>query len=85
MDPSQLLLAQTLSLSGLLGASGAYAGIVRRRHELRIELQAMAEASDAAAERVDRSMALSRLSRTFSPSVYQRQGHASENRERRTP
>ena len=85
MDPSQLLLAQTLSLSGLLGASGAYAGIVRRRHERRIELQALAVASEAAVERVDRSMALSRLSRTFSPSVYQRQGRASENRERRTP
>lgn len=85
MEPSYLLLAQTLSLSGLMGASGAYAGIVRRRQERRIELQALDNASGAAVERVDRAMALSRLSRTFSPSVYERQGRAPESRERRTP
>ena len=85
MDPSQLLLAQTLSLSGLLGASGAYAGIVRRRQERRLEQQALANASQAAVERVDRSMALSRLSRTFSPSVYQRHRRASVIRGRRIP
>ena len=85
MDPSQLLLAQTLSLSGLLGASGAYAGIVRRRRERRVELQASADASHVAVDRVDRTMALSRLSRTFSPSVYQRHRRASVIRGRRIP
>ena len=85
MDPSQLLLAQTLSLSGLLGASGAYAGIVRRRRENRIQLKAMADATHAAIERVERSRALSRLSRTFSPSVYQRHRRASVVRGRRIP
>ena len=85
MDPSQLLLAQTLSLSGLLGASGAYAGIVRRRRERRIELQASADASHVAVDRVDRTVALSRLSRTFSPSVYQRHRRASVVRGRRIP
>jgi hypothetical protein len=85
MEPSHLLLAQTLSLSGLLGASGAYAGIVRRRRERRLDLQARGDASQAAVDRVDRAMALSRLSRTFSPSVYPRQGHASARRGRRSP
>jgi hypothetical protein len=85
MEPSHLLLAQTLSLSGLLGASGAYAGIVRRRRERRIDLQASGDASQAAIERVDRSMALSRLSRTFSPSVYRRQGRAAAIRRRLLP
>ncbi|HEX7171475.1 MAG TPA: hypothetical protein VF365_02585 [Candidatus Limnocylindria bacterium] len=83
MDPSQLLLAQTLSLSGLLGASGAYAGVVRRRQERRIEMQASADASQAAVERVDRTMALARLRRTFTPSVYQ--DRATTDRRRRTP
>jgi hypothetical protein len=85
VEPSYLLLAQTLSLSGLLGASGAYAGIVRRRHERRIELQALDDASGTAVERVDRDMALSRLRRTFSASVYERQGRAPEFHERRNP
>jgi hypothetical protein len=82
MEASHLILAQTLSFSGLLGASGAYAGIVRRRNDRRIALQASAEASEAAVERVDRTMALSRLRRTFSPSVYHRRGDAAIRRSR---
>jgi hypothetical protein len=85
MEPGHLLLAQTLSLSGLLGASGAYAGILRRRRERRIDMLASADAGKAAVDRTDRSVALSRLSRTFSPSVYQRQGRASGIRGRRSP
>ena len=85
MEVNHLLLAQTLSLSGLLGASGAYAGIVRRRRERRIDLQASADASHTAADRVERSMALAHLDRTFTPSVYQRQDRASSIREHRTP
>jgi hypothetical protein len=46
-------------------------------------MQASADASQAAVEHVDRSMALSRLRRTFTPSVYQ--DRASTDRGRRTP
>jgi hypothetical protein len=72
MEPSHLVLAQTLSLSGLVVATGAYAGIVRRRGERRMELRASANAGQAAVDRTDRAMALSRLRRTFTPSAYQR-------------
>lgn len=76
MEPSHLLLVQTLSLSALVGATGAYAGILRRRQAKRIDLQAMAGASHAAVDRVDRSLILTRLRRTFSPSAYPRHGVA---------
>lgn len=72
MDPNHLLLAQALSLSGLIGGSGAYAGIMRRRQRRRLEGQASAAAGQIAVERVDRSLALSRLDRTFTSSVYPR-------------
>jgi hypothetical protein len=77
MQPVHVLLAQALSLSGLVAASGAYAGIVRRRSERRIEIQAVAHASQAAVTRVDRSMALSRIDRTFSAVASRRRGHPS--------
>lgn len=69
MDPTHLLLVQALSLSGLLGGSGAYAGIVRRRRD-RLEERAFSRASEAAVERVDRHMAIARLDHTFMESVY---------------
>ncbi len=72
MEPSQLILAQTLSFSGLIGASGAYAGIIRRRQERRLEAEATAAAARTAVVRVDRSLALSRLDRTFTSSIYRR-------------
>ena len=72
MDTSHLILAQSLSLSGLVGATGAYAGLVRRRHARQVAVEASAQSSQAAVDRVDRSMALARLRRTFSPSVYER-------------
>jgi hypothetical protein len=72
MEPSQLILAQALSFSGLLGASGAYAGIIRRRHAHRLEAEASAEAGRTAVTRVDRSLALWRLDRTFTSSAYRR-------------
>jgi hypothetical protein len=77
MQPVHVLLAQALSLSGLVAASGAYAGIVRRRVERRIEIQAAAHASQAAVTRVDRSMALLRIDRTFSASAYRRRDRTS--------
>jgi hypothetical protein len=77
MQPLHILLAQALSLSGLVAASGAYAGIVRRRLERRTEIQAVAHASQAAVTRVDRSMALSRIDRTFSASAYRRRDRTS--------
>lgn len=64
MDASHLLLAQSLSLSGLIGAVGAYAGIVRRRAQ-RLDEQRAVLASQAAAERVGRAMALGHLEHTF--------------------
>ena len=85
MDPSHLILAQTLSLSGLVGATGGYAGLVRRRHERQIAMQTSAAASQTALDRVDRSMALSRLRRTFSPSVYQRRDGTSAEGPHRIP
>jgi hypothetical protein len=72
MQPTDMLLAQALSFSGLVGASGAYAGIVRRRIDRRVEAHASADASEAAVERVQRSIALSKLERTFTKSAYRR-------------
>lgn len=60
MDPTQLLLAQALSLSGLVGGTGAYAGIVRHRHERQIE-SAAADRSNQAVERVEQQLTLTRL------------------------
>ena len=74
MDSTHLLLAQALSMSGLLGASGAYAGMVRRRHDHRLEVEEASLASDAAIERVERELAMAHLENTFSKSVYRRFG-----------
>ena len=73
MEPANLLLAQALTLAGLIGASGAYAGIIRRRQEHRIASFAGATASQAAVDRVERSLALGRIGRidhTFVRSAY---------------
>jgi hypothetical protein len=77
MEPSNLLLAQALSLSGLVGATAAYAGIVRRRRDLGALTQATALASAAAVERVDRHLSLSRLEDTFVRSAYRRRDRPS--------
>ncbi|HEX7197597.1 MAG TPA: hypothetical protein VF364_12290 [Candidatus Limnocylindria bacterium] len=76
MEPTNLLLAQALSLSGLVGASGAYAGILRRRRDRQGEA---ALASNAAAERVDRHMALARIDHTFVKSAVRHQ-HSGQDR-----
>jgi hypothetical protein len=80
MEPSHLLLAQSLSLSALVAATGAYAGIVRRRGEVRIGLRATVDASLAAVDRIDRSMALTRLDRTFIRSTVRRKERDSTSR-----
>ena len=77
MEPSNLLLAQALSLSGLVGATGAYAGIVRRRRDLGVVADEVAIASAAAVERVDRHISLSRLDATFIKSAYRRRDRPS--------
>lgn len=79
MDPTNtMLLAQALSLSGLIGASGAYVGIIRRRRDGRIEMQAAAEASEVATERVGRQIALGRIEHTFVRSAYRRRDRDSD-------
>ena len=70
MDPTNIALVQLLSLSGLVGASGAYAGIVRRRHERRMEAETAARSSDVAVERVARHRALTGIENTFARSAY---------------
>jgi hypothetical protein len=80
MQPSHLLLAQALSLSGLVAACGAYAGLIRRRRDRRTELQATTDASTSAVSRIERSMALSHIDHTFSRSAYRRQDSASRDR-----
>ena len=80
MDTSQLLVAQALSLSGLIGASGAYAGILRRRADARSVMRAAIDSSLAAVDRVDRSMALARLERTFEKSAVRREDRRSTSR-----
>ena len=72
MGPSELLLAQAISLSGLLGATAAYAGIVRRRSALRLEFAAAAQSSRTATERVERHLTLARLEHTFTKSAFRR-------------
>lgn len=64
MDAPHLLLAQSLSLSGLIGAAGAYAALIRRRAE-RLDAHRALLASQAAVERVDRTLALGHLEHTY--------------------
>ena len=80
VDPTQLFLGQAVALGGLVGAAGAYAGIVRRRHEVRIKWSA-ANASQAAVDRVDRHMSLARLEHTFTKSAYGRRNDGSSTRD----
>jgi 16S rRNA C1402 (ribose-2'-O) methylase RsmI len=68
VDSTQLLLVQALSLSGLVGGTGAYAGLVRHRQERRTSWAAAALSSQAAVERVVQHMALARLQNTFAKS-----------------
>lgn len=77
MEQTSQLLAQLLSLSGLVGASGAYAGIVRRRRELHDDVEA-AQTSSAAAERIDRHMALSRIDHTYVRSAVRHRDNSSD-------
>ena len=70
MEPSNLLLAQAMTLSGLVGASGAYAGIIRRRSLRRLETESSLAASQTAVDRVERSLVLGRLDDTFIRSSY---------------
>ena len=70
MEPSNLLLAQTVSLCGLIGAAGAYGGIIRRRVEYRLESASAASAAETAVDRVERSLVLGRLDHTFIRSAY---------------
>ena len=72
MSTSYLLLAQALSLSGLIGAAAAYAGIVRRRADARVVMRASTDSSLMAVDRVDRSLALARLERTYVKSAVRR-------------
>jgi hypothetical protein len=80
MEASNLLLAQALSLSGLVGATASYAGIVRRRRAVAAVAEAAAFASAAAVERVDRHRSLGRLEDTFIKSAYHRRDRPSEPR-----
>jgi hypothetical protein len=70
MQPATLVLAQAISLSGLIAASAGYASLIRRRQHRRTELQAATAASDAAVDRVERSLVLGRIDRTFVRSAY---------------
>jgi hypothetical protein len=81
MDQTELLLAQMLSLSGLVAATAAYAGMVRRRNEHRLDLQVVASTSQAAVTRVIRHVALSRLDQTFIRSAYRRKDRRAPFRE----
>lgn len=70
MEPSTFLLAQAMSLSGLIAASAGYAGLIRRRQQRRSEMHVATAASDAALDRVERSLVLGRIDRTFVKSAY---------------
>ena len=70
MEPGTLFIAQAVSLSGLIAASAGYASLIRRRHHRRDELQAGTAASNAAVERVERSLVLGRIDHTFVKSAY---------------
>jgi hypothetical protein len=82
MDPSNLLLAQAITLIGLIGASGAYAGIVRRRGQHRLEAASAAAAGQSAVDRVERSLVLGRLDHTFIRSAYLPHGRYPDKRRR---
>jgi hypothetical protein len=69
MESANVLLAQALTLIGLIGASGAYASLIRRRQESRVE-HAAAAASQSAAERVENALFLGRVDHTFIRSAY---------------
>jgi hypothetical protein len=64
MDASHLLLAQSLSLTGLIGGAAAYAGLIRRRAE-RVLQERATLASQGAVERVTRTLALGHLEHTY--------------------
>jgi hypothetical protein len=70
MEPANILLAQALTLIGLIGASGAYASLIRRRQESRVEHAAAVAASQSAAERVESTLFLGRVDHTFIRSAY---------------
>ena len=82
MEPSNLLLAQAITLSGLIGASGAYAGIIRRRGERRLESASAVVAAQSAVDRVERSLILGRLDHTFIRSAYLPHGRYPDKRRR---
>lgn len=82
MEASHLLLAQTLSLCGLIGGAAAYAGLIRRRAERLIEERA-ALASQAAVERVGRTLALGHIEHTFLRGHYPESYRGSWARRRR--
>lgn len=82
MDASHLLLAQTLALSGLIGGTAAYAGLIRRRAE-RVIGERSALASQAAVERVGRTLALGHLENTFLRGPYPESYRGSWARRRR--
>ena len=83
MEPNSLLLAQAITLSGLIGASGAYAGIIRRRQERRIESDFVVAAGEALSEREDRSPLIGRVDNTFIRSAYLPHGRYPGHRRRR--
>lgn len=70
MESGTILVAQAVSLSGLIAASAAYGALIRRRHHRRNELMVTAAASSAAIDRVERSLVLGRIDRTFVRSAY---------------
>ena len=82
MEPSNLLLAQAITLGGLIGASGAYAGIIRRRGRHRLESASVLAAGQSAVDRVERSLVLGRLDHTFIRSAYLPHGRYPDKRRR---
>jgi hypothetical protein len=58
---STTLLGQLVAVSGLIGAIGAYAGILRRRREFRHADRIADEATSSAIDRVARLRALDRV------------------------
>jgi hypothetical protein len=70
MEPGTLLIAQAISIWGLIAASAGYADLIRRRQHRRTELQVATAASNAALDRVERSLVLGRIDRTFVKSAY---------------
>lgn len=70
MEVSNVLLAQTVALCGLIGAAGAYAGMIRRRVEHRMESASADAAAQTAVDRVERTLVLGRIDHTFIRSAY---------------